>query len=211
MAEPPVFERVLGSSLFVMARGPGDPGWAAYLIAEGRSPPGAPISVTDGLERYDGHFLLAPTAPPLGTAGEVDRFTTGVYAYLDASFGQPNPPFRGSALVWIPDPAAPRFGDADAYAFTIQATSATSWTVASDLNNTIGGRLTMSIPNRTEIAVGQDGASLVFAGSGVGLETTEPGHAPAVDPPRATLPFAGPYSGCLLFGGELVPAATLGY
>ncbi|MDX6667697.1 MAG: hypothetical protein QOK04_1077, partial [Solirubrobacteraceae bacterium] len=211
MADPPRYEQVLDTSLFVMARGPADVGWAAYLVAEGDKPPQKPISVADGLQVYNGHFLFALTPPALTTAPEVAHFVSAVYDWLNQSFGPPQPTFGGSALVWIPDAATPAFGNPSSYAFTIQAVSTTSWTLASDFNNTIGRRLTASMPNGTGIAVGANGGSLVFTGSGVNLGTTDPGHAPTVDPARAELPVLGPYSGCLLLRGALTPAATFAY
>src|SRR4051794_20737091 len=104
-----------------MARGPADLGWAAYLVAEGDTPPQKPISVADGLQVYNGHYLFALEPPPLTTAPEVAHFVSAVYAWLNASFGPPQPTFSGSALVWIPDATTPAFGDPSSYAFTIQA------------------------------------------------------------------------------------------
>ena len=201
----PSFEQVFGSSLFVLPRAPGDVGWVGYLVKQGEAPPPRPITILQGLREVAGHFLFAPTAPPLGTPDEVLHFVTAVWNYLNESFGRDGV-FHERACVWIPDPRTPSFGPPIKYAFQYGG-----WgriVLQSGFDNPIGTRTSLCMPSGVWIEATE--TSLVFTGRAADNITFLPEDGPpAIDPDYAELPCVGPYSGCLLFGGSLVPSVAL--
>lgn len=201
----PSFEQVLGSSLFALPRTSGDAGWCGYLVRQGDAPPAGPLTIVDAFSVCSGHFLFAPTAPPLATPDDVQRFTTGVWDYLSRSFGGPTGKFTGTAFAWIPDPLTPAFGPAGGYAFRYSDDR-----LATDFNSHVGTRLTLSIGSG--VALGATDTGLTLRGqvaAHVAFVADQQAAAPAIAPDAAELPCVGPYSGCLVFGGTLVPAVTL--
>jgi len=206
---PPRFERVLETSLFVMPRGTDDAGWCGYLLKRGTRPPAGSLTIAEGLETYNGHFLFALSAPALGTGAEVERFELAVWEYLDNAFGGPRREFRGKACVWIPEARTPMFGPAGEYAFTYVEQQRGS-VLGSDFNNPIGTRMTLSLPNG--ISIGATDSALRFSGRAtlpIVLLTSPADAAPSIEPNAAQLPCVGPYSGCVSFHGSIDPPQTL--
>ena len=204
----PSFEQVFGSSLFVLPRAPGDVGWVGYLVTQGEAPPPRPITVPQALGEISGHFLFAPTAPPLGTLDEVRHFATAVWDYLNESFADEDGVFHGRAFVWIPDPHSPSFGPPLEYAFTYGGWGRV--VLQSGFDNPIGTRTSLSMPSGVWIDATE--TSLRFSGRAaveITFVTTPFGQGLAIAPNEAELPCVGPYSGCLLFGGSLVPSVAL--
>lgn len=205
--EQPAGSPLAGTALFAM---PADGGpWCGYLLGRGDRAPGRPIDVEASFRDFDGHYLFALQAPPLATREDVDRLVDRTRSWLDASFGTSSPRrFDQRACVWIEDPARPAFGRPDASAFTF-GWGLSGASLASDFNDHIGPRLTLSLLSGTRISATATGLRLTGAAGadGIRLTTTPTGRGPTVDPAVAQIPFAGPHRGTLLVGGRL-PLAT---
>jgi len=197
---PPEFIQVDSSSLFVMPRGPGDAGWSAYLVVKGKAPPKDPITVREGLSQdgaVSGHFLFAPVQPPLSTGEEVDRFVNAVWDYIANTFSA-----GSTAFVWIPDPRSPSHG---AIAFTYLR-QGNFIAVQSGFKAKLGAQMSLLIASRVFLTPTADEDGVRFQSGGqIGFETQPLGHAPQIGPSGLQLPCVGPYTGCFLFDGNLMP------
>ncbi len=196
MTDEALFRRYFDSPLYLLEPSEGAPGWVGFVSLGSAPPPTLPLKDTF----LDGHYLFAPSAPPIADNMAAVAYAQAVKDWLARNFGNP---FRGYACLWLPDAEGPTFStEPDQSTLTFFPNPGSGAAAGNDFNLLIG-QLGFSVPTQTVLGMGSRGLVFYRFGSSVVQFNTNDGTSPPSVIGNSGLPFLGPYAGCFTVAGTL--------